>query len=174
MHFRFNLPTHRQLLANWQRGLTLILCVVMLPIPIPMMHRHDEIESRDELACHLVTRHHLLSRAPELVEFATDDCHCPMLDEPHWHFVLPSQYPGDDDTGDQVPPAEHAFLAFANNTVAVASVSRDQEFDLSCPIAVSGGLIETLDDRSDQHRHCRRAADALQVSRCALACVMRC
>lgn len=174
MHLVPTLTIFRHPLAQWQRGLKLIVCLLMLPLPIPMMHRHDEISSPDELACHLATQHDLSICDAYDVIGAVGHCEDPTLHESHWHFVMPTRYPSDDASGDELPSAEHAFLAFADDASAVVSSAHDHEVVLSPPIMLTCCFIEILDDHSSYPNPCLRAADAVQASRCALGCVMRC
>lgn len=174
MHLGLMLTIYRRSLAQWQLGLTLILCLLMMPLPIPMMHRHDEITSPEELACHLATRHQLSICDAYDVTDAVGHCVGATPHESHWHFVMPTRDPSDDASRDELPSAEHSFLAFADDASAVVSSPRDHEVELSTPIMLTCCFIEILDDHSSHPNSCSLAADAVQASRCALGCVMRC
>lgn len=63
----------------------------MLPLPIPMMHRHDEIGSPEKLACHLATRHQRSICDGNPIDVATYNCEGPTLNESHWQVRSPSE-----------------------------------------------------------------------------------
>ncbi len=175
MAFGFTRPTRSCHRPNWQRAMTLIVCVLSLPLPVPMVHRHDEIDSHGDLVCHLAERHQLSSSVRPVDAYAKQCSDGPALDEPHWHFVLPSQYRRHHASDHETPPTESALLASADSGAFAATISDGRLMELSASTGVVVGFrLEMLSDRFDIRNDCQQAADALQVSRCALGCVMRC
>lgn len=173
MQFAFHRSSRRRLLALWHRGLTLLVCISLLHLPVPVMHRHDEIESADILASHLATCHiqtHSCSLGDEKAEAS---CECPGIHESHWHFVMPSQRGDDGEPEHGLPHAETEFVVVVNS--AVAPANEGSEFEYVCSsVPASCCYICKLDPSSDLQHPCGPAAVAMQVYRCALSCVMRC
>ena len=98
-------PTHSQS-AVLRSVLSVLVCVSLLQLPIPVMHQHTDFGSFDSLSHH-VERHH--------------DGSCEVDDEFHWHFVLPSEL-GHDDESD----SEESFPS------TVATVANQGSQAISC------------------------------------------
>ncbi|WP_404309128.1 hypothetical protein [Neorhodopirellula lusitana] len=139
-----------------------VACVLLLPLPVPMMHRHDSIDASHVLASHLAIRH------------ADSDPLCIEVDEPHWHFVLPlqSRREGSHEDGFPNPPTN-----FVSSSVATAPSTSSFEF------VIPDVPMVAICDWSESRFECylrtkdprqRSAADALLRDRCVLSCVMRC
>lgn len=175
MQFAFQHSTRRYLYALWHRGLTLVVCLSLLHLPVPVLHRHDEIESAGVLACHLTSCHSRTHYCCLSNEATETGCECPGIHDSHWHFVLPSQR-GDDDAPEHgIPHAETEFVAFAGSSPTSVSATDGQAFECVGSVApVCCYLLGKLEHSSDHWDQCGRAAAGMQVYRRALSCVMRC
>jgi hypothetical protein len=171
----FYRSTRRRLLALWQRGMTLIVCVSLLHLPVPVLHRHDEIESAGVLASHLATCHaqtHIRSLGDVKVKIR---CECPSVHESHWHFVLPSQRGDGNEPEHGIPHVETEFVAVAGSSINSNTVTDDRLFEyVGSSVPACGCHLGKLDHSYNQWHPCECAAAATQVYRCELSCVMRC
>ncbi len=166
----------RRLHAWWHRGMTLVVCVSLLHWPVPVLHRHDEIESAGVLASHLATCH---SQTHGRCPFGTSaECICerPGFHEPHWHFVMPSQRGGNGAPEHGIPHAEAECFAIADVSANSVSASGGSAFEYVCfnAVACSMELAEAEHCADRLRSRYAHAAVADQIYRCALSCVMRC
>ncbi len=182
MQSAFHRSTRRRLLALWHRGLTLVVCVSLLHLPVPVLHRHDEIESADVLARHLAAKHTQTQSRFAGDEQAESNCECPEIHESHWHLVMPSQRGDGGEPEHGVPHAETDFVVVADGSLSCAHVLKGNALENVCSLmsasssssSSSGCHIGKLDHSIDRWHRCGHAAAATQVYRCALSCVMRC
>ncbi|WP_146599140.1 hypothetical protein [Novipirellula aureliae] len=139
-----------------------ILCIVLLPLPVPVMHQHDEVRTPQSLSDHLASQHNGLS------------CEQLAIDDPHWHFVLPQPFRGEDSHQDKLP-VEHPDF--------VCSGIRHLEIGSTCEISSLTWTLVALASSCNQWSTCqvstsdprlRDAFDALHIQRCAFSCVMIC
>jgi len=109
--------------------MTLIVCVSLLHLPVPVLHRHDEIESAGVLASHLVTCHAQTHLRTLGAVNAKTRCVCPSVHESHWHFVLPSQRGDGGEPERGIPHVETEFVAVAGSSIASSTVPDDRLFE---------------------------------------------
>lgn len=152
------------------RVIVWLTCWLMLPLPVPAMHRHDEMQSDESLEAHLADRH------GEVVGES------PLIDEPHWHFALPSQ-PSHDDYDhdhDREPDRSHhrPLLFVASHVVgqAFTSTQRSGSVDDFTPSlnSICDWVYQRHAHQASAHPSVQQAREALPGYRSALSCVMRC
>ncbi len=68
--------------------LSLVACIWLLQLPLPMLHQHDGIHSGFVLADHLDRHHHQRALSG---------------DSYHWHFVLPSELGHNEESPQSTP-----------------------------------------------------------------------
>jgi len=139
-----------------------LLGFVLLPLPVPVLHQHDDVRTLQLLSDHLTSQHEVLA------------CEHLAIDDPHWHFVLPQAFRGEDSHPDDVPPEPTDCVRSCIRHSFIGASFEISSFDwtlikLASPFHQSSACrIPTLDPRF------REASDAFQVYRCALSCVMNC
>lgn len=146
------------------QAFVLVLCILLLPLPVPTVHRHESFEDLSSLTAHLSLRH-----ANEIAT-AVD------LGEVHWHFEIPSQR-GSESSSDHggesdLPPVPCDNYIAGQHGVASSLIHQFPGSDTLVGLIDSGpnrhaviGLDRSLGFQS-------RAA--LELNRSALSCVMRC
>lgn len=138
------------------------VCFLLLPLPMPIMHRHDTIDAPQALSSHLAQRHCDASfkETP--------------LDQSHWHFVLPSQSQPDEKHDCSLPSRPVDYVS--SNAGSLACGPTAQFLPLDCLSTLGILSLDLIVDSPHpilDARH-RFAADADQHHRCTLCCVMRC
>ena len=85
----------------WNQLMVALTSFVLLPLPMPIIHRHDSFDSLAELASHLESQH-------AGVAFAEPDAA-----KSHWHFELPDRVLSipDGDESDHLPNLPAEYLA---------------------------------------------------------------
>lgn len=160
------------IVARSQRGfaagrvIVWLTCWLMLPLPVPAMHRHDEMQSDESLEAHLADRHgEVFGESP-------------LIDEPHWHLTLPSQ-PSHDDHDHEPDRSHHRPLLFVVSHVVSHAFTSTQgsgsvdEFTFSLN-SIWDSVYQRHVHQASAHPSVQQAREALPGYRSALSCVMRC
>ncbi|MFK8110934.1 MAG: hypothetical protein AB8B91_01960 [Rubripirellula sp.] len=139
-------------------SLSLMVCIWLLQIPVPVMHQHEHFASDLRLSEH-VNRHHS----------AQSGCCL----EWHWHFVPPSEMGHDQETSDDIPKS---VATFASVSGQVTSGSTESALDRYVRQASElSGLDDFASIPSSIFQERRRPPNGLRptVRACALLCVMQ-
>lgn len=137
-------------------------CVMLLPLPVPMMHRHDCIEAPQALENHLGQLH------------SQSQLQCLEPDEAHWHLVLPSHRCNEDGTHDglPIPPRDYVGSAGESGSSLVSVV--EQLTSLSWVLVCADHESTLASTFSVCDPRIQIASASWQRDRCTLSCVMRC
>ncbi len=137
-------------------------CVMLLPLPVPMMHRHDCIEAPQALENHLGQLH------------SQSQLQCLEPDEAHWHLVLPSHRCNEDGTHDglPIPPRDYVGSAGESGSSLVSVV--EQLTSLSWVLVCADHELTLASTFSVCDPRIQIASASWQRDRCTLSCVMRC
>lgn len=165
------MSSSRSFLRTFRRGgiaarsLVWLTCLLLSPLPVPTMHRHDEIEMPHSLAIHLTQQH-------------GDGCgRILAMDEPHWHFSLPSQQQGDGDDheGPSDRRANYVAGSAGNSVVSPAVANRSLDHLGSLLVwTTARAIAKAPTSRRDFALTELSVKAALEHQRCAHSCVMRC
>ena len=151
--------------------LAVAMCVLLLQLPVPVLHQHDDFASSEALLGHL-DRHHPVA-APDLC--CSDDlCRIDDLNhkDPHWHLVLPSQLGHESQPEDKIPSPFDVF-AFASSGTHVAVGSQVDSFQSF--VGAPSLLISVLLPAPEAcHLLQRVGHPPCHLPTRALLCVMRC
>ncbi|TWU29330.1 hypothetical protein Pla144_01060 [Bythopirellula polymerisocia] len=77
---------------------SLVTCISLLQLPLPMLHSHDGFESLATLAEHVGSRH---------------NSSMPVEDELHWHFLSPRELSQEEGSNDGSNPPETSIVCLA-------------------------------------------------------------
>lgn len=138
-------------------------CVMLFPLPVPTLHRHESFESPELLAYHVAMQH------SECIE--TD------LSELHWHFAIPSSNRHDKDghdgfPADDIPARPSQYTGSLAHGSLVLSGHPEPNADI-CILVCQRDLSPAGKIQVDRPRTWL-VATAHQRHRYALSCVMRC
>ena len=155
--------TRAQLGDSIRQWLPWLMCYLLLPLPIPALHRHDDIEASQTLSEHLSLQH------------CEPSCQFPMLDEAHWHLVLPSSRFSDDAHEEGLPATQTKIMVAGQSCIAL-TVEQASRGTCETTIACSVGSLTTspAEDVRVTFASLRCARGALQRQQSANSCVMRC
>ncbi len=147
------------------RLLVWLTCLFVLPLPMPTLHRHDEMDSPYTLEVHLNQRH------GDTVAEALP------IDQPHWHFVMPFGQDGDEHHDDESPrpPPQYVAGQLGGNAASVTALSSSLE-QAGVQFVWSSGLSNQIDviRSAASNPSTPLIKAAVQRQRSAHACVMRC
>lgn len=143
-----------------RRFLSCLVCVLLLPVPLPMQHRHDDLDAPHELSTHLSRKHSQQANV------------CPSFAEMHWHFVFPTNQAGDDGQENSRPYSCTNLSGSGVSLVAFTTVMTQSSVDLL-------GALRSLNSVDFQaegvaNTHILVPRKSLQRDRYALSSVMRC
>lgn len=152
---------NNQGLGTLDQVFRVLVCILLLPLPVPTVHSHDAIESSAELTQHLNLRH------------GGDTAEPIALSELHWHFELPCRGNDVDDHESEhsAPvPSEYVAGSIGGNIVLASSIDFLVIDGLNCDSAL---LPQSTSVRPTQ-THFLQARVAAALQRNAHSCVMRC
>ena len=146
------------------QAFVLVLCILLLPLPVPTVHRHDSFEDLSALSAHLSLRH-----ANEIAATVS-------LGEAHWHFEIPSQR-GSESSSDHGGESDLPPVPSDNYIAGQHGVASSLSFQHPEPDKLLG-LIDCIPKRHavtglDRSLDFQSKA-ALALNRSTLSCVMRC